>query len=192
MPRPFHARTRCQTRTLVLAALLWVMPAAAEDLELERSSRPHSPVRDPLAAWQQALAALEPGTRIRRLAFADHILFVFHSAPGEERIRVLTLTPIADGFHVEDDDDRDPSLCRADDIEASRVEHGLRRVLASSQWQRDAARMDSLILECMAPALAWSLMPVPEGGFRAGEPIVPLSLPFEPGPAPAMPALERD
>ncbi len=176
---------------MLLGLVVPCMPAVAQQFDVERSGRPHSPVRDPISAWQRARQELEPGARVRRLAFADHILFVFHSDPDSDRIRSLALTPTAEGFEVEDDGERDATLCHAEGVDAARVEHALRRVVDSEPWQRDRARMNSLILECMGPELVWTLMPIPDGGFRAGVAIDTVSVPFEPGVQPTLPDLER-
>lgn len=177
---------------MALATALCVAPGVGQEVEVESSYRPNSPISDPLSVWRIALKSLPPGARIRRLAFADHILFVFHSAPGDNGIRALTLTPTAEGYFAEEDGERDASICSADGIDPERVEHGLRRILASEDWRRHSGRLDSLMLECWSPELNWTLLPIPEGGFKSGVPVERVTLPFEPGPVKPMPLLEKD
>jgi hypothetical protein len=76
----------------MFAALIFSASVSAQQVEAESRHRPKSPVHDPLAAWQQALLSLTHDARIRRLAFAEHILFVFHSPPddnGKTGVRIL-------------------------------------------------------------------------------------------------------
>ena len=71
---------------LLLALAPITAPLAQEGLDLEADPNAQSPLAQPEGAWQQAMAHLPPGHRVRRLAFAHHILFVFHSLPYDERI----------------------------------------------------------------------------------------------------------
>jgi len=177
---------------LCSAATSPVTSGPGPEFDVEPRGRPKSRVQDPIAAWHRALDELPAGARVRRLAFADHVLFVFHSPPGESRILSLTLTPTSDGFVTEDAGERDASTCEAAGVEPQRIESALSRVLESEEWRRHASRMDTLILECFGQTLSWMLMPVPEGGYVEGVAIETVSLPFEPAPGSATPALERD
>lgn len=169
---------------VLLFALTGTQPSSGSDgsgLQLEADPAAASPARSPLRAWKAALPMLPQGVRIRRIAFANHGMFIFFSPAGDNSI-------LGQFFHWRDGtvqaepaDPRPPEICSATGTGPEQIVPALERVLRSVEWQRHVARLDSLILECHRPELFWMLMPVPEGGYQAGVAITTYDLKFEPG-----------
>jgi hypothetical protein len=170
------------------APLAWASDGTG--LQLEADPAADTPARNPLRSWKAALPQLPDGARIRRIAFAGHGMFIFFSPAGEDAI-------LGQFFHWRDGilqadpaDPRPPDICSATGTRPEQVAPALERVLRSTEWQRHAARLDSLILECHRPELFWMLMPVPEGGYREGVAITTYDVKFEPTASPSL-DLER-
>jgi len=169
-------------RVALLALLLASTAVQSQDVEtndeVEHGSAAQTPVRQPLAAWLDARASLEKGITVRRIAFAAHGMFVFHSAAGQSAIQA-TFFSQQDGRYVgEDSGPRERSMCLGTGVAPAEVTPALRVLLASKEWREHSARLDSLILECSRIDPFWTLMPVPEGGFREGVAIETFDVPF--------------
>ncbi|MGQ0799629.1 MAG: hypothetical protein ACT4NL_05915 [Pseudomarimonas sp.] len=177
-----RARPHLLWQIALLALLLASMAGHGQDVEstddVAYDSVAQTPVRQPLAAWLDARASLEKSITIRRIAFAAHGLFVFHSAAGQSTINA-TFFSEQDGRYVgEDSGPRERSLCLGSGVAPAEVAPALRVLLASKQWREHSERLDSLILECSRIDPFWTLMPVPEGGFREGVAIETFDVPF--------------
>jgi len=164
--------------TIILASA----PAHSQDLEvaddLEQDSATRAPVRQPLDAWADARASLGDSITVRRIAFAGHGMFVFHSAPGESAIHA-TFFREQDGRYVgEDSGPRERSLCLGAGVAPAEVAPALRVLLRSKEWREHSAQLDSLVLECSRIDPFWVLMPLPEGGYREGVAIETFDVPF--------------
>lgn len=162
--------------------LLAMAPAAAlaqQDLAVEADPNAQSPLAQPERAWREAVTQLPVGHQVRRLAFAHHILFVFHSLPGDQRLLATAFEPGDDGrLRAGEAEPRDALRCRARGVDPAAIAPALREVVKSPEWQRLRPRLDSLTLECFEAHVRWSLMPVPLGGFVEGEAIPTVELPF--------------
>jgi hypothetical protein len=166
---------------LLLAVALALAPAAAlaqQDLDVEADPNAQSPLRQPERAWAQAVTQLPAGHQIRRLAFAHHILFVFHSLAGDERILATAFEPEDGRLLAGEAEPREALRCRARGVDPAAIAPALREVLRSPEWQRLGPRLDSLTLECHEAHLRWSLLAVPLGGFVEGQAIPTVELPF--------------
>lgn len=181
------------TASILLFALHGAQPGLASDaveLQLEADPGATSPARDPLRAWKAALPILPDGVRIRRIAFAGHGMFIFFSPAGGDDILGQFFRWRDGTLEAEPADPRPPDMCRAEGTTPEQIVPALERALHSAEWQRHAARLDSLILECHRPELFWMLMPVPEGGYQEGVAITTVDLKFEPAASPSL-DLER-
>lgn len=166
-------------RYLVVLALAFASPALAQEgLAIEADPNAQSPLAQPERAWKQAAARLPVGHQVRRLAFAHHILFVFHSLPGDARILATAFEPDGDQLRAGETEPREALRCRARGVDPAAVAPALREVLKTPEWQRLRPRLDSLTLECHEAHLRWSLLAVPLGGYVEGEPIPTVELPF--------------
>ncbi len=166
-----------------LAVLLLVgnpMRGHAIDIEadVKQDQAVQTPVRQPVAAWRAAHAALGDDLTIRRIAFAAHGMFVFHSAPGESTIHATFFREQGGEYVGEDSGPRERSMCLSTGVTAAQVEPALRVLVRSSEWREHSDRLDGLFLECSRFDPFWSLMPVPKGGFREGVAIPTFEVPF--------------
>lgn len=160
-------------------------PAAAPDLAVEVETElppalPGDAVRDPIAAWRAARALVPPDGLVRRIAFARHGLFLFHSGPGDEAVLGTFIGRQDGAWRPEEPTPHDAAMFTAPGAQPEAIEPALQRLLASDEFIHHAARLDSFFLESHEAELFWSLMPVPEGGFREGVTIETVRLPFEP------------
>ena len=163
---------------LLLALAPITAPLAQEGVDLETDPNAQSPLAQPERAWQHAVAQLPAGHRVRRLAFAHHILFVFHSLPYDERILATAFEPVGGQLQAGPSEPREALRCRAPGVDPATIAPALREVLKAPEWHRLRPRLDSLTLECHEARLRWSLTPVPLGGFVEGEAIPTVELPF--------------
>lgn len=181
---------------VALLLTLWLGAAGASELQVERDPLTGSPARDPVARWEQAVAQLPNDILIRRLAFAGHGLFVFYSQPDDSTLRAWFFAWTPPDLPGEDDGTRETLQCAAPGVPIADIRPALRRLLASAEWKRHAAKLDTLILECFEPrSVYWSLMPLPAGGYQAGVAIPTYRVDFSPverrAAAPSLPDVER-
>jgi hypothetical protein len=165
-----------------IALMLGSTAVRSQDVEagndIEQDSAMQTPVRQPLDAWADARASLGDSITVRRIAFAGHGMFVFHSAPGESAIHA-TFFREQDGRYVgEDSGPRERSLCLGAGVAPAEVAPALRVLLRSAEWREHGAQLDSLVLECSRIDPFWNLMPLPEGGYREGVAIETFDVPF--------------
>lgn len=162
----------------LLLALAPATALAQQELDVEADPREQSPLAQPERTWAQAATQLPAGHQVRRLAFAHHILFVFHSLPGDDRIFATTFETRSGRLLAGATEPREALRCRARGVDPAAIAPALREVVRSPEWQRLRPRLDSLTLECFDAYLRWSLLPVPLGGYVEGEEIPTVELPF--------------
>lgn len=180
---------------LLLLALGLIAPGASAQ-QVERDPLAESPARNPLTRWAQARPQLPEDILVRRLAFAGHGLFVVYSRDEDPTLRAWFFAWTPPDLPGEDDGTREGLQCAAPGVALKEIEPALRRLLASTEWKRHAARLDVLTLECFERSgLYWSLMPVPAGGYQAGVGIPTYRVAFSPSgqraAAPSLPDVER-
>ncbi len=195
-----HKPIRRMMLSSSLLMLTWVTCTCAQDqLQLERDSeaspaaQPAEPglpdleqtfeqgdaVADPITAWAAARELVQPGGTVRRIAFARHGVFLFHSLAGSTVIENVFLRWEDNAYRVELRDEMDPEMFKAPGVDPERVGPSLRRLQTSPVWQRHAAQLDSFFLEGMREQMVWVLMPIPAGGYREGVAIPTYDVPFE-------------
>jgi hypothetical protein len=150
---------------------------------LERDTpapKPGDAVAAPQAAWAAAREVLPAGHWVRRIAFARHGMFVFFSAGADDAVQGQFLDWRDGAWRAEPPEPREAGLFKAAGVPPGTVDRGLARLLQSPAWQAQQGRLLSFTLESHEPRLFWSLLLVPEGGLREGEPLPSVRLPFEP------------
>lgn len=138
------------------------------------------PSKDPLAAWRVGRSVIADGGEVRRLAFAAHGLFVFHSPPASSDVLASFVQWLDGAYQAEAPEPRTADLCQAEGVDPDLIEPALQQLLAQPEWRQHATQLDSLILECHGEKLFWSMLVPPDGGYQAGVPVKPVELPFQP------------
>ncbi|MCB1606290.1 MAG: hypothetical protein KDI71_04855 [Xanthomonadales bacterium] len=178
------------TRNLAwLAVVLLGAAAVAQELRVEADSSAiraeavpiQPPPRDPVGAWQVARQQVPQGDLVRRLALANHGLFVFFGPDGGDQIMASFVGWSDSGYRLdrlEPAESRDSSICKAPGIAPERVESAIQALLIEGTYLRYRPQLDSLILECHEDRLFWSLLPIPPEGFQAGVAVTTYSIPL--------------
>ncbi|MBD8527652.1 hypothetical protein [Pseudomarimonas arenosa] len=168
---------------VLLAVVVWPAVGHGQDAaNVEHDPLAQSPARQPLKAWHDALALLPATIKVRRLAFAHHGLFVFHSPQTGSEIHADFFSWARGQVSREDSGLRPSSMCTAAGVGLERIAPALQRLESERTWKQHQASMDTVVLECFRDRLYWSLMPAPAGGYQMGEAIATYDVEFDAPP----------